>query len=616
MERTTQTSDNRSSAGGPGLFFRSIWLVLVAVLLGLPLQALAETGEEAERQLAFARQELVDARFDRAVASAGSALRLNPALYEALLVKGLALEGLGDIDRAEALIVAYVELSGELAAPEAAEALERFRAPRTRRGRTRAGGDATSRTAEVALASTDPEALRVEGAEALRAGDCDRVVRIGRAWTASTAGDDEGWRLLGDGHKCAGAFRDAVRAYERYEAAGGSKAGVLALVPGLRSNLATLEVVGVDPGSGHVPALGLALGDEQVAPDGWTDGRVVFADLPAGESLVLGVAGRGFQLATVEVEPLAPGETRTLEIAPAWLGLGTVEVADFPARTCRAFVSGRDGRREVSPSTQHEASAGLVVLEVETEHGTLERLVSLASGGTVRFEPLSQLPAELTLAGLPTGSAVRVFVELASGESFEVESVVPTGGGTLDAETGILVADPWPLHGLMPGNGGLWVSHPVLGEVSQAVVLAPGLNAARVGHGDFPGRGALSERYEQWRVDTLQERRRAMAAPVPPAVVAIGGAITSGILLAAGLDARSGHFAAIQDYDASCAAPGGCDPSLKEDVRRLRDQANDLFLGSGVAGGVGGLGLGVTVGVAVGVRRGLGPKLEWRPEGF
>jgi len=586
------------------------------VLLCLPGGARAEGGEEAERQLAFARQELVDARWDRAFASATSALRLNPALYEALLVKGLALEGMGETDRAEALIVAYVELAGELAAPAAAEALARLSAPRGRRKPVRVHPTEPGQ-AQVDVVSTDPEDLAAEGTGALQTGDCDRVVQIGETWTAARPEDPAAWQLLGDGHRCLGAFREAVRAYDRYETSGGSEPAVLGLVPGLRSNLSTLEVVGITAHSGHVPALGLALGDEQVAPDGWSNERVEFADLPAGRPLVLGIAGRGFQLDTVEIEPLAPGETRVVEISPDWLGLGTVEVADFPSDACLAFVSGRDGRRRVEPGTSHEVSAGLVALEVETEHGTLERLVGLASGGSVRFEPLSQLPAQLTLARLPTGSSVRLFIETTPGESFEVESRIPSGGGHLDGDTGILVADPWPLRGLMPGTGGLWISHPALGEISQSVVLAPGLNATRVDAGAFPGRQEFTASYERWRTETLELRRRATAAPVPPAVVAIGGAITSGVLLATGLGARARHFDAIDDYGASCAPPAaGCDDALEEEVHRLREQANSLFVGSGVAGGVGGVGLGVTIGVAVGVRRGLGPKVEWRPEGF
>ena len=63
--------------------------------------------------------------------------------------------------------------------------------------------------------------------------------------------------------------------------------------------------------------------------------------------LLTGCGGKPPSL--THAEPLAPGETRVVEISPDWLGLGTGEVADFPSDACLAFVSGRDGRRRVEP---------------------------------------------------------------------------------------------------------------------------------------------------------------------------------------------------------------------------------------------------------------------------
>ena len=85
-------------------------------------------GEQASRQLEFARKELADGKYEKAIESAESALRLNPLLYEALLIKALAFEGFGDFEKAESLLVAYQEIAkGGSVDPRADEALERIR---------------------------------------------------------------------------------------------------------------------------------------------------------------------------------------------------------------------------------------------------------------------------------------------------------------------------------------------------------------------------------------------------------------------------------------------------------------------------------------------------------
>jgi len=70
-------------------------------------------SEEAERQLIFAEAELRKEHYDKALHSAESALRLDPTLYRAMVIKGLAYEGLGDLDLAESLLRAYCELAGK-----------------------------------------------------------------------------------------------------------------------------------------------------------------------------------------------------------------------------------------------------------------------------------------------------------------------------------------------------------------------------------------------------------------------------------------------------------------------------------------------------------------------
>ncbi len=105
-----------------------VLVVLASLASASPSSAWAATDAEAQaaRQLELAREELADGRPERALLSTTSALRLDPALYEALLVKALAYEQTGDVTRAMGLVVAYSDLAGSLALPEATEVQTRL----------------------------------------------------------------------------------------------------------------------------------------------------------------------------------------------------------------------------------------------------------------------------------------------------------------------------------------------------------------------------------------------------------------------------------------------------------------------------------------------------------
>ena len=101
-------------------------LLALGLALGLPGLALADGEEEARRQIEFARGELDEGRADRALKSAESALRLCPSCYDAMVVKALAHEALGDLKLAESLLMTYLDLIGpELASEEAKVGLAR-----------------------------------------------------------------------------------------------------------------------------------------------------------------------------------------------------------------------------------------------------------------------------------------------------------------------------------------------------------------------------------------------------------------------------------------------------------------------------------------------------------
>jgi len=97
----------------------ALLLLLLASSAALaPAPAPAGTGEEAARQLQLAEDDLTAGQFERAAASAASALRLDPSLHEALVVRALALKGLGRLEDAAALLRAYKDLRGTLPADE------------------------------------------------------------------------------------------------------------------------------------------------------------------------------------------------------------------------------------------------------------------------------------------------------------------------------------------------------------------------------------------------------------------------------------------------------------------------------------------------------------------
>ncbi len=114
--------------GGTDWFERIAGLVLVGVLCLMPVTARADLAEEAKRQMALAQQDLDDGNYERAVNSAGSALRLNPLLYDGLVIKALAYEKLHEAMLAYSLLVTYQELArGMDRHPEVEPALGRLR---------------------------------------------------------------------------------------------------------------------------------------------------------------------------------------------------------------------------------------------------------------------------------------------------------------------------------------------------------------------------------------------------------------------------------------------------------------------------------------------------------
>lgn len=591
-------------------------LLLLALLLAVPSTALfctpASAGmeEEADRQLGFARQELSQGNFDRAIASAESALRLNPAAYEAFLVKGLAYEQLGEVELASSLLVAYQEITkGQTQDPRAAEAVDRIRAARTR-GPRRLGPARADKPDEpervvvqpAPAGAVDIESYRARLKEAITAGNCAVAMATASELTMRAPQDPDGWRLSGDAGRCGGDTRAATIAYRQYQQLGGQDPRVGLLLEGLVQNLGTLEVAieRVDQGPVPLAALTLPWG-EQLSPEEARGGALRFVDLPTGVALQLLVAGRGLDSVELEIAPLGAGEVRGLDVHPNYIGLGTVQIVRHDRSLCTTTLVSADGIAEVAPGGAERVTAGRVTAVVAGEHGDVDVPMDVPPNGQITFDPTHWVPSSLTIVDLPAGSEVRVFVDGLGDARLERNATAAPGGERLDAQTGVRLADPLLVRALIGGSGGIFVSHPVLGEGAGTIVLEPGnVNATTFAWRDMPGVSRVTERYGDWSLQRADLTRKVNGRAAAPVALAIGSAVASGVTLALAADAhrRVGETAASRDVDLNRAAV---------------QQRSAFTVIGGVAAGVAVVGFVITGGVSARGKQELADFGEWDP---
>jgi hypothetical protein len=612
-------------------------LTITGILfLGLlaPTVSAAGIRDEAERQLTFARDELDAGKFDRALASAESALRLEPSLYDAMVVKALAYEGLGNLRMAEVMLLAYGEIATGLGPnPEVDEALARLQrsldeaSSVTKRGRGVAhaevrvndeGADAGVTPEPLAgrgpVEPLDPEPFRERVALGLSEGKCEYARAAALELTASAPDLAGGYRLLGDAARCDSRTREAVLAYRRFKALGGKDSKVDLMLRGLEADLATL-VVAVDSealDSSVPPQVVLHLVTETLTAAPLGDGTVTFADLPVGKTLVVDVSGKGLASTEVNVEPLEPGEERSLRVAPEWIGLGTVSLVDHDSSLCETILLTPDGELVVEPGKERTVTAGQVTAVVANDHGVIEVPLELAADSTLAFDPQPWLPSSLTLIQLPSGSSVRVFVEGIDDALGEAGFDVPIGAGEVDPLTGVRVAPPHKLDSLPGGRAGIFVTHPVLGTGNVSTVLAPAeANASTFDWHVMDGLSTVSAGFERWKTERLAVQRRATGSTVAPALLAIGSGIASGVLWGAGISAGKDVTAL------KAAATAAEDPSevgrLGLEHQAAQRRETGLLTGAGVTSGVA-----VVGGVLTGVfgqrgRRAVVELGEWDP---
>lgn len=463
----------------------------------------------------------------------------------------------------------------------------------------------------VASAGVDGVALddRPERArKALAEGRCADAEADAAALTADNPELALGWRLAGDAARCHGATMEALRAYRRYEALGGSDVRVLAVLESLSESLGRVRIDqrASKPTS---PLVAWVEVDEEWSPaSSEPDGSLVVRDLPVGVALRVRIAGLGMRTETREVQPLLSGEVRRVELTPTFVGTAALMITGaVPDGTSLVFFCDHGDRPAASGDTV-DVTAGPLVAQVSNDRGTTSVELHLAAGEVRDFDPAAHLPADLTVVGLPAGSQVRVFVESRSGGDVIRTYDVPDEG-EIDRVAGLRVAPPQHFGSLQGGSGGLFVTHPVLGGGASTVALVGGeTNAATFDWAAMDGLPGVRARYEGWQAEVTSARlesRRTVALGVLAGGVLVGG----GALMAAG---AGGHArAARMKRDATL---GRADWTYDEQ-EAVNDAGSALVAAGGVTLGVGVLGVGFTVVSDLSVRRSVWLVGPWDPDG-
>ncbi len=598
---------------------RIAWALAAALLCFAPARAEASGADEADRQMGFARGELAVGDFHGALRSAESALRLDPTRYDAFLLKARAYEGLGDLELAESLVRAYGELVGGLDdRPEAQAILDRVGAaraaaeeqPRTRTALLRRRIELTEVPVEIPDA-VDPEPYRERVLAALAEGRCATASSAATELTMSAPGLADGWKLAGDAARCAGDLHGALLAYRRYQREGGAEASTVDLIDRLAGKYATLLVVVDAPPEASPIRARLTVGDEEFLAEPTPEGTLRLRDLRPAQGMSLTVSGRGLRPITLSLEPAAAGETRTVEVAPEWLGLATVRVADYGPPTQVQLLT-EDAEVVAEANGAFVLSAAAAWALVENEFGVQSIELAVEPDGEVAFDPAPYLPSRLAVAGAPAGATVAVEVTADDGRVGGWSYVLPGDVGEIDPATGVRVAPVRNFDSLPGGIGTLRVEHPALGEAEVEVVLETGaLNAVTFDWRPLPGVRTVAERYGEWQAGQARvERARGRTAGLGVAsgvLAAVGGGLLVGALVAQG-EADAARDAAV------AAHAGGDSAGLTAaigDFDAARARQHGLGIAAGIGFGVAGVGVVVTLGSGGSARRSQAETRPW-----
>ncbi len=598
-------------------------LGLVLLVASVPMRsALGGASAEADRQAGFAEDELAAGDYVRALKSAESALRLDPARYEAFVLKARAYEGLGNLELAESLLLAYGELVGGLDAhPEVQSILGRVRSgqaakesrPRDRLAVLRRRIEPIQIPVEVP-APVDPGPYRERVLAALAEGRCNTASSAATELTMTAPDVADGWKLAGDAARCNGDLHGALLAYRRYQHEGGDEASTVALADRLASKYGTLLVRVEAPAEAAPVRARLLVGGSDLLAEPTPEGVLRLRDLRPGLSMTLTVSGRGLRPLEIAVEPIEAGEVREVQVKPVWLGLATVSVAEH-ADDVRVVLLTEDAEVVAGGGSSYEISAAAAWALVENRYGVQSIELPVQPGADLAFDPETYRPARLAVAEVPAGSTVAVEVTADDGRVGGWTHVLPYDVGEIDIDTGVRIAPVRGFDSLPGGLGTVHVEHPTLGEADAEVVLETGaLNAVTFDWRPLPGVQTVAERYGEWQAGQARVRRgkkRTAALGVTSGVfAAIGGGLLVGSLVTRGeLDAARDRAVAAHDAGDSAALTLAI-----ADFKAAQDRSQALGVSAGVGFGLAGIGVAVTFGSDGARGRQAATAGDWRPE--
>jgi len=577
---------------------------------------------EASRQLRFARQELRDGAWSKALRSAESAQRLAPGLHEALYLKALAWEGQGDLALAETALQACIEQGCEAEVPRVRQALERIRMRLHEEAeRDRSAGPTRIRPRQEVWSGgpidLDPGPWRERSQRALGQSLCSAAEVAAVELTRAAPDLPDGYRLLGDAARCEQRARAAVLAYREYVRRGGGEPAVLEVLEGLARSLSTLHVTVRLDDPDVVPRLQVDLRGERVEPafqnSAFGTATAGFADLPVAAPVRLVVAGRGLQAEVHDLTPLAAGEERKLEVAPKTVGLGTVTIGEHDPDSLTVEVRSPDEVVVVGPGDSRTVTAGPIEVAVTSNLGTVVLPLTVPRRGTERFEPAERLPTALTIRGLPAGCLVRVFVYRDAEAQIEQRRRPPPDLGAIDLGSGLRIAPPQRIDSLLGGAAGVWVEHPVLGQLSYEQQLEPGAeNGSVFDAAQMPGARTVGTAWQGWRQgsEALQRKRRGGAA----ASAIVGGLMMAGGGAALGLSQVAANARIRPEVTWRMLEEAGLPHERsRAEAERLERQQEALLWGGVGAISVGVGGISISLGLGAKARAAAKDTGDWDP---
>ena len=341
------------------------------------------------------------------------------------------------------------------------------------------------------------------------------------------------WRLLGDSLRCLNETRAAALAYRHFQELAGNDPAVDVLLDALRDQLSVLEVrLSANKGTpeGRHPTLQLHLGDELIEASWPEPERARFKDLPPGVEFRLHAFGAGFREAEKGLPLLSPGMTVEVNFSVLWVGTGTLRLDRKLAEGSSVTVVNPWGSSPVSSETSVEVSAGTVHLQCVNEFGSTTTTLEVQADSEASFAPTPSMPAALKVTGLPAGASIRLYVEGPGAEAVVRDVTLPAQLGSIDPMTGVLLAPAHDWDSLPGGTGGLFISHPVLGNAGQNIVLAPGeRNSASFDWKALQGVKAVTGSYQHWQVEQRQLRKERIRPRIMGGI-ALGTGILAAVL--------------------------------------------------------------------------------------